>query len=112
MVLQGPEHLYWPDLDIDLSVESIEHPERFPLVSWFDLTGCSCRRAARSEAGSDGYPDAQLAAECRRSTNCFSQPAQPAARCDVDRGRWYNSSYGLAATNLDRSCGAQRKAVH
>lgn len=26
-------HLYWPDLDIDLAVESIEHPERFPLVS-------------------------------------------------------------------------------
>ena len=26
-------HLYWPALDIDLTVESIEHPERFPLVS-------------------------------------------------------------------------------
>jgi uncharacterized protein DUF2442 len=26
-------HLYWPDLDIDLAVESIEHPQRFPLVS-------------------------------------------------------------------------------
>ncbi|MGI9183277.1 MAG: DUF2442 domain-containing protein [Longimicrobiaceae bacterium] len=26
-------HLYWPDLDIDLAVESIEHSERFPLVS-------------------------------------------------------------------------------
>jgi Protein of unknown function (DUF2442) len=26
-----PEHLYWPDLDIDLSIESIKHPERFPL---------------------------------------------------------------------------------
>ena len=24
-------HLYWPELDVDLSVESIEHPERFPL---------------------------------------------------------------------------------
>ena len=24
-------HLYWPDLDIDLTIESIEHPERFPL---------------------------------------------------------------------------------
>ena len=28
-----PRHLHWPDLDIDLAVESIEHPERFPLVS-------------------------------------------------------------------------------
>ncbi len=31
--LPSPGHLYWPDLDIDLAVESIEHPERFPLVS-------------------------------------------------------------------------------
>ena len=29
----SPEHLSWPDLDIDLSIESIRHPERFPLVS-------------------------------------------------------------------------------
>jgi len=28
-----PDHLYWPQLDVDLSVESIEHPERFPLRS-------------------------------------------------------------------------------
>jgi hypothetical protein len=26
-----PHHLYWPELDVDLSVESIEHPERYPL---------------------------------------------------------------------------------
>jgi hypothetical protein len=31
--LAAPDHLYWPDLDVDLAVESIEHPERFPLVS-------------------------------------------------------------------------------
>jgi len=24
-------HLYWPDLDIDLTVEIIENPSRFPL---------------------------------------------------------------------------------
>ena len=31
--VQRPQshHLYWPDLDIDLTVESIEHPERYPL---------------------------------------------------------------------------------
>lgn len=28
-----PHHLYWPDLDVDLAVESIEHPDRYPLVS-------------------------------------------------------------------------------
>jgi hypothetical protein len=27
------DHLYWPDLDVDLTIESIEHPERFPLKS-------------------------------------------------------------------------------
>ena len=27
----SPGHFYWPDLDVDLEVESIEHPERFPL---------------------------------------------------------------------------------
>jgi hypothetical protein len=26
-----PGHLHWPDLDVDLSVDSIEHPERYPL---------------------------------------------------------------------------------
>ncbi|MET0225629.1 MAG: DUF2442 domain-containing protein [Dokdonella sp.] len=26
-------HLYWPELDIDLAVESIREPERYPLVS-------------------------------------------------------------------------------
>lgn len=28
-----PHHLYWPDLDVDLAVESIRHPEKFPLIS-------------------------------------------------------------------------------
>ena len=31
--LPSPHHLYWPDLDVDLAVESLEHPERYPLVS-------------------------------------------------------------------------------
>ena len=25
-----PGHFYWPELDVDLGIESIEHPERFP----------------------------------------------------------------------------------
>ena len=33
LTVPHPGHLYWPRLDIDLSVESIEHPERYPLVS-------------------------------------------------------------------------------
>jgi hypothetical protein len=31
--LPSPHHLHWPDLDIDLAVESLDHPERYPLVS-------------------------------------------------------------------------------
>lgn len=31
--LPSQHHLYWPTLDVDLAVESIEHPDRFPLVS-------------------------------------------------------------------------------
>jgi Protein of unknown function (DUF2442) len=31
--LPSDHHLYWPDLDVDLAVESLTHPERFPLVS-------------------------------------------------------------------------------
>ena len=29
----SPDHLYWPELDVDLAVESIRHPQQFPLVS-------------------------------------------------------------------------------
>ena len=31
-----PHHLYWPDLDVDLAVDSIRHPEQFPLVSRYE----------------------------------------------------------------------------
>ena len=33
VTLPSPQHLYWPDLDVDLSVESIDHPGRYPLMS-------------------------------------------------------------------------------
>ena len=29
----SPGHFYWPELDVDLGLESIENPDRFPLVS-------------------------------------------------------------------------------
>ena len=29
----SPHHLYWPILDVDLAVDSILYPERYPLVS-------------------------------------------------------------------------------
>jgi len=42
----SPHHLHWPDLDVDLAMDSIEHPERFPLVSLE-----TPRRARRPVAG-------------------------------------------------------------
>ena len=29
--LAAPGHFHWPDLDIDVDIESIEHPDKFPL---------------------------------------------------------------------------------
>lgn len=31
--LPSDGHLYWPELDVDLAVDSIRHPENFPLMS-------------------------------------------------------------------------------
>ncbi|MFZ5868481.1 MAG: DUF2442 domain-containing protein [Thermodesulfobacteriota bacterium] len=33
---EGPEHLHWPDLDVDLALDSIKHPDRYPLISRVD----------------------------------------------------------------------------
>ena len=33
VVRPRPHHLYWRELDIDLHVDPIRHPETFPLVS-------------------------------------------------------------------------------
>lgn len=30
--LHRNHHLFWPSLDIDLEIESIRHPEKYPLV--------------------------------------------------------------------------------
>ena len=30
---QGPDHLHWPALDVDLALDSIRHPEKYPLIS-------------------------------------------------------------------------------
>jgi len=26
-------HLYWPDLDVDLEIDNLEYPEKYPLIS-------------------------------------------------------------------------------
>ncbi|KJU85662.1 hypothetical protein MBAV_002144 [Candidatus Magnetobacterium bavaricum] len=33
VVLQHSRHLYWPELDIDLSVDILEHPDRYHLTA-------------------------------------------------------------------------------
>jgi hypothetical protein len=33
MELYGTGHLCWPELDIDLTIQSIRHPDNYPLVS-------------------------------------------------------------------------------
>jgi hypothetical protein len=42
-----PHHLRWPDLDVDLDVDSIEHPERYPLVSRAPAPAVAERPAGR-----------------------------------------------------------------
>ena len=53
-----PQHLYWPDLDIDLHVESIEDPAQFPLISQAKKTGFPPSRELRDvrTAGSNYCP--------------------------------------------------------
>lgn len=33
VLLPSPHHLHWPALDVDLAVDSLDHPEPYPLVS-------------------------------------------------------------------------------
>lgn len=41
----SPGHFYWPELDVDLGIESIEHSERFPLKSRTGITTASTGRS-------------------------------------------------------------------
>jgi hypothetical protein len=33
VTLPSRDHLHWPDLDFDLEIDSLRHPERYPLVA-------------------------------------------------------------------------------
>ena len=56
--LPSPHHLYWPDLDIDLAVESIERPEKYPLMSQAQpnkrLQPTAARRSPKKRASRRG----------------------------------------------------------
>ena len=30
-------HLYWPDIDVDLEIQSLENPQEYPLISHFQV---------------------------------------------------------------------------
>ena len=30
--MSGPRAIEWPELDVDLEIESLKHPERYPLI--------------------------------------------------------------------------------
>ena len=34
----APHHLYWEKIDVDIHVDSIDHPERYPLKAKVDRT--------------------------------------------------------------------------
>ena len=38
VTLAGQGHLHWPALDLDIAVESIDHPEKYPLLSKVSAT--------------------------------------------------------------------------
>lgn len=57
--LPTEQHLYWPELDVDLEVESVLHPERFPLVSRVHETG-----EGYSPSGSSAELDEKKIDEC------------------------------------------------
>jgi hypothetical protein len=50
--LQTAQHLYWRQLDIDLAVESLDHPDRYPLISRVQAD----KRVKHSGAVHEGAP--------------------------------------------------------
>jgi hypothetical protein len=54
--LPSAHHLYWPDLDIDLAIDSLTHPERYPLVSQAPSDKRLKPAKARTSAGKSNQP--------------------------------------------------------
>jgi hypothetical protein len=64
--LPSAHHLYWPDLDIDLAVDSLTHPERYPLKSRLSLTSACSRQRRAHESQRNGTAVRAFAAEAAR----------------------------------------------
>jgi hypothetical protein len=48
------DHLYWPDLDVDLDIDRVEHPEKYPLIAQTEDQGEPDGGANRSQPGEPG----------------------------------------------------------
>ena len=59
--LPSEHHLYWPELDIDLEVESVIHPERYSLASKVHETR---EQYAASEREGEGNVDSDRIDDC------------------------------------------------
>lgn len=59
----SPHHLHWPALDVDLAVESLDHPERYPLVSRVRPNKRLQLSRARQNPSKSRNPSARRAAE-------------------------------------------------
>jgi len=59
--LLSPQHLFWPELDVDLEVESVLHPERYPLVSRVHEAGEGYASSARGELAQKKIDECVLA---------------------------------------------------
>jgi len=84
----GPDHLHWPDLDVDLTLDSIEHPDRYPLVSQARPSQRAQRTAApvtSLEAASRLRADRQGQERKERGNSRRKRPAGPTDR--AARGR-------------------------
>src|SRR5260370_42583155 len=56
VLLPSPHHLYWPDLDVDLAVESIDHPEKYPLTRRARPPNGSQPPAGRARPNNQAHP--------------------------------------------------------
>ena len=39
-------HLHWPDLDVDLDLDSLKHPEKYPLIAKYTRRDSHRKKAA------------------------------------------------------------------
>lgn len=63
-------HLRWPDLDVDLELDSIREPDRYPLVSRAATSRVrdAAPRARRARAPKSGTAPKRVARPARRAT--------------------------------------------